>query len=103
MSLQIPPTSKLSIMSDHFEKLQQELHTKITLLPEKLHHSSLISDNPVTIEIVGNPTQVEHCRVRVLVLLDEMVSQKKKIRREKTTHNLVDIWAPDDILKKKSP
>lgn len=93
-------------MSDHFEKLQQELHTKITLLPEKLHHSSLISDNPVTIEIVGNPTQVEQCRVRVLVLLDEMVSQKKKKKNTKKenkkethththTHNLLANWAPD--------
>lgn len=61
-------------MSDHFEKLEKELNTKIKIIPEKANYSSLISDNTVTIEIVGNPIQVEQCRVRVLVLLDEMVS-----------------------------
>lgn len=82
MTLQIPPTSKLSIISDHFEKLEKELQTKIVVVPEKFNYSSLISDNPVTIEIVGNPIQVEQCRVRVLVLLDEMVSQKKQSHRQ---------------------
>lgn len=38
-----------------------------------------MSDNPVYINIVGTPTQVELCRVRVLVVLDEiLVSWKKK-------------------------
>lgn len=82
MTLQIPPTSKLSIISDHFEKLEKELQTKIVVVPEKFNYASLISDNPVTIEIVGNPIQVEQCRVRVLVLLDEMVSQKKQSHRQ---------------------
>lgn len=83
-------------MSDHFEKLEKELHTKIVTVPEKSNHSSLISDNPVSIEIVGNPIQVEQCRVRVLVLLDEMVSP---IFFLPPTHN----WAPDRAAKKKIP
>ncbi|KAI8079150.1 hypothetical protein BDF21DRAFT_419548 [Thamnidium elegans] len=68
-------------MSDQFEKLEKELKTKIAVVPEKANYSSLISDNTATIEIVGNPIQVEQCRVRVLVLLDEMKSFKTEIVR----------------------
>lgn len=78
MTLQIPPTINLSILSDQFENLEKELKTKITIVPEKPNYSSLISDNTATIEIVGVPTQVEQCRVRVLVLLDEKVMNIKK-------------------------
>lgn len=70
LTLQIPPP--LTIASDLFQKLEKELDTKITVIPEKEKLSSLSSDNPITIEIVGNPIQVEQCRVRVLVLLDEI-------------------------------
>ncbi|CAO3646729.1 unnamed protein product [Mucor hiemalis] len=51
LTLSIPPP--LSIASDLFQKLEEELETKITVIPEKEKLSSLISDNPITIENRG--------------------------------------------------
>ncbi|KAI9475663.1 MAG: hypothetical protein EXX96DRAFT_540246 [Benjaminiella poitrasii] len=73
LSIQIPPTLKLQLLTKRFNQLQQELNTKINVIPEKPHHSSLVSDNKVIIEIMGNLTQVEICRVRVLVAIDEIM------------------------------
>lgn len=78
MTLTIPPTPKLSELNDHVDKLQKELNTTITIIPEKSNHSSLVSDNSVSIEIVGIPSQVEQCRVRTLVLLDELLVRNNK-------------------------
>ncbi|KAI7901167.1 uncharacterized protein BX663DRAFT_515164 [Cokeromyces recurvatus] len=75
--IHIPPTSKLQLLTDRFNQLQKELNTKINVIPEKLNHSSLISDNKVTIEIIGIPSQVEICRVRVLVAIDEIMKSFK--------------------------
>ncbi|EPB91748.1 hypothetical protein HMPREF1544_01460 [Mucor circinelloides 1006PhL] len=77
LTLQFPPTTNLSQLTEHFEKLEHELTTKISIIPEKLDVSSLVSDNPVYINIVGTPTQVELCRVRVLVVLDEILKSFK--------------------------
>ena len=73
MTLQFPPTTNLSQLTEHFETLEKELTTKISIIPEKSNVSSLASDNPVYINIVGTPIQVELCRVRVLVVLDEIL------------------------------
>ncbi|KAI8364210.1 hypothetical protein BD560DRAFT_355137 [Blakeslea trispora] len=82
LKLRIPPNPSLSILTDHFDQLEKELETKITLVPEQANLSSLVSDNTATIEIVGHPTQVEQCRVRVLVAIDEiMYSFKTEIVR----------------------
>lgn len=82
MTLQIPPLSNVSKLSNHFESLEKELATKINIIPEKENHSSLISENPITIEIVGIPIRVEQCRVRVLVLLDEMVRPHTLVKKK---------------------
>ena len=60
-------------MTDHFGQLENEFEVKITLVPEQPNLSSLVSDNTATIEIVGHPTKVEQCRVRVLVAIDEIM------------------------------
>ncbi|KAI8973043.1 hypothetical protein BDB01DRAFT_450599 [Pilobolus umbonatus] len=76
LTLQIPPTLSSSLTHDSFTDISKELNTTISVIPQKPHESSLISNNPITIEIIGNPIQVERCRVRVLVALDEMKSFK---------------------------
>ncbi|KAF1799725.1 hypothetical protein V8B55DRAFT_1540977 [Mucor lusitanicus] len=77
LTLQFPPTTNLSQLTEHFTKLEHELTTKISVTPEKSDVSSLVSDNPVYINIIGTPTQVELCRVRVLVVLDEILKSFK--------------------------
>ncbi|KAI8981930.1 hypothetical protein BDF20DRAFT_905660 [Mycotypha africana] len=77
LSFQIQPTSQLPELTDHFKKLEKEFNTKIIVTPEKVDVSSLILDNAVHIEIIGTPIQVEQCRVRVLVVLDEVLNSFK--------------------------
>ncbi|CEP12772.1 hypothetical protein [Parasitella parasitica] len=77
LTLRLPPTSNLSQLTNHFNDLEHELTTKISITPEKPDLSSLTSDNPVYIAISGTPTQVELCRVRVLVVLDEILKSFK--------------------------
>ena len=81
MTLQISLVSDIS--ADLFTDLVNLLNVKINVIPPKKHHSSLLSDNPTRIEMIGLPQQVEECRVRVLVLLDEKVNKKKKQKKKK--------------------
>ncbi|KAI9280469.1 hypothetical protein BY458DRAFT_584371 [Sporodiniella umbellata] len=75
-SLKIKLTLQISLMPDiaheWFVDLEEKFfNVKITVVQPKKHLSSLLSENPTLIEIVGFPSEVEECRVRVLVLLDE--------------------------------
>jgi hypothetical protein len=87
----MPPTSKLSLLANHFENLEKELGTKITIVPEKLGVSSLISDNTAKIEIVGLPVQVEQCRVRVLVVMDEVMVRKTSLGNQTPINGPIEI------------
>ncbi|PHZ08259.1 uncharacterized protein RHIMIDRAFT_269407 [Rhizopus microsporus ATCC 52813] len=75
MTLQISLVSDIS--ADLFTDLVNLLNVKINVIPPKQRHSSLLSDNPTRIEMIGLPQQVEECRVRVLVLLDEKKNNLK--------------------------
>jgi hypothetical protein len=67
------------ITNDLFTDLKEKFfNVKINVIQPKKQYSSLVSDNPTHIELIGPPNQVEECRVRVLVLLDEKVNNKKK-------------------------
>ncbi|KAI8647055.1 hypothetical protein BD408DRAFT_327764, partial [Parasitella parasitica] len=77
LTLRLPPTSNLSQLTKHFKELEHELTTKISITPEKSDLSSFASDNPMYIHIVGTPIQVELCRVRLLVVLDEILKSFK--------------------------
>lgn len=81
MTLQISLVSDIS--ADLFTDLVNLLNVKINVIPPKKHHSSLLSDNPTRIEMIGLPQQVEECRVRVLVLLDEKVIKNNKLKKKK--------------------
>ncbi|EIE78489.1 hypothetical protein G6F46_002387 [Rhizopus delemar] len=74
--LKIKLTLQISLMpditNDLFTDLKEKFfNVKINVIQPKKQYSSLVSDNPTHIELIGPPNQVEECRVRVLVLLDE--------------------------------
>lgn len=67
------------ITNDLFTDLQEKFfNVKINVIQPKKQLSSLLSENPAYVEIIGSPDEVDECRVRVLVLLDEKVNNKKK-------------------------
>ncbi|CAO3682790.1 unnamed protein product [Rhizopus stolonifer] len=75
-SLKIKLTLQISLMpditNDLFTDLQEKFfNVKINVIQPKKQLSSLLSENPAYVEIVGSPDEVDECRVRVLVLLDE--------------------------------
>ncbi|CAO3692112.1 unnamed protein product [Rhizopus stolonifer] len=75
LTLEIPLVE--SIPSDLFEDLQKKFfHVKIHVIQPKKNYSSLVSDNPAHVEIIGPQDKVEECRVQVLVLIDEMRNLK---------------------------
>ncbi|KAI9249018.1 hypothetical protein BY458DRAFT_525999 [Sporodiniella umbellata] len=75
--LKITLTLEISLVenmaTDLFEDLKKNfLDVHINVTQPKRNYSSLVSENSAYIEIVGPPEQAEECRVRVLVLIDEM-------------------------------
>ncbi|KAG1137375.1 hypothetical protein G6F37_011566 [Rhizopus arrhizus] len=64
------------ISNDLFTDLLKIYNVKINVIQPKIQYSSLVSDNPTLIEITGSPKEVEDCRVRILVLLDEKQNLK---------------------------
>lgn len=76
MTLQILLVADIS--NNLFTDLLKIYNVKINVIQPKIQYSSLVSDNPTLIEIIGTPKEVEDCRVRILVLLDEKVKEKVK-------------------------
>ncbi|KAI8881321.1 hypothetical protein K501DRAFT_334771 [Backusella circina FSU 941] len=75
LGVQLAVTVPYTLSSKQLESLERETDTLIRLNDKKEHHHScFINDTLQQLLIIGRPEQVEHCRVRLLVLIDEMKS-----------------------------
>jgi hypothetical protein len=52
--------------------IKTQLQVDIQVTPAIKNHSSLISDNMISIKIIGLPTIVEQSRIQILTRLDEI-------------------------------